>query len=287
MIILGKQYNYEGIIDRSKEVLDAQIATHKDNSDGHSLEDCPSELVVVVLLLFTLVQEGNFRLVLIYMHDGVYLLILVDDQRLLQPPSLLMTTLTPFTPIVPLTSLTALTTLTSITGRLLLYFPLVLACQHSPFLLSHQTQNSQLLSKKPIKIGTSLEIPSLTFHGKLPPHIFWVTATSITRLLTIHETNCRQDQTTDIPGRCPGLLMVIGKRCADGEVDLESAGWSIEVELGRCKWVIFMELEETVIEASRVGPVEVVQAEVEVQMSVASNQGVGDRLLGERGLLLE
>jgi hypothetical protein len=42
-----------------------------------------------------------------------------------------------------------------------------------------------------------------------------------------------------------------------------------------------MEFEEPMVEAARIGPIEVVQAEVEVQMAVASDQRVGDGLLGQ------
>lgn len=42
-----------------------------------------------------------------------------------------------------------------------------------------------------------------------------------------------------------------------------------------------MEFEKPVIETSRIGSIEVVEAEVEVEMAVASDQSVGDRLPGQ------
>jgi hypothetical protein len=68
---------------RSHEVLDAEVATYQDHSDSYALEDGPSQLMVMVLLFFRLVQEGDFRLVLILLHDGLHPLLLVDDQGLL------------------------------------------------------------------------------------------------------------------------------------------------------------------------------------------------------------
>jgi hypothetical protein len=49
--------------------------------------------------------------------------------------------------------------------------------------------------------------------------------------------------------------VVIGKGSADGEVGFEAAGGSVEVELGCGEGVVFVELEETVVEAVGVGSV--------------------------------
>ncbi len=72
--------------------------------------------------------------------------------------------------------------------------------------------------------------------------------------------------------------MEVGKCCADGGVHLEPAGRSEEFEFGRGEGVVLWELEDTVVEASLIVSIQVVNAEVEIEGSFSSNAGVAQRV---------
>lgn len=72
--------------------------------------------------------------------------------------------------------------------------------------------------------------------------------------------------------------MKVGKRCANGDIALETAGRCVEDKLWRREGVIFMELKKTVVKSSKEGRLKVDEAEVEIQEAVPDYQCLVDRL---------
>ena len=77
--------------------------------------------------------------------------------------------------------------------------------------------------------------------------------------------------------------MVVGEGGAYGHIDIEPSGWGVEDEFGSCKGVILVEFDDAVVVASGIGSFEVMEAEVEIEQSLACDNGVGDGLFVESG----
>lgn len=104
-------------------------------------------------------------------------------------------------------------------------------------------------------------------------------AAAVAGLLAVHEADGCEDEGADVPGGGPALLVVVGERGADGDVDVESARGGIEVEFGGCEGVVLVQLQQPEVEAIGVRGFQVVEAEVELEGVLSSNHGVRDRLL--------
>lgn len=96
------------------------------------------------------------------------------------------------------------------------------------------------------------------------PLLLSVVLAPIAGFVAGHEGNSAEEEAAHIPGGSPGLLVVVGKGCADGHVEFESAAGSIEVELGGCEGVVFVEFQQAVIESPLVLALQVVDDEMEI-----------------------
>ena len=163
---------------------------------------------------------------------------------------------------------------------------LFLSQQLSPFLICNISNADQLVPEELVKLLNRLKIKFLAILRILPSHRFGVIPAAVARLLAVHEADSRQDQASHVPGRGPSFLVVVREGGADGQVSLKSAGRRKEEELRRVERIIFMQLEEPVVNTPGVGSIEVMEAEMKVEMALARDQRVGYGLAVEHGLFL-
>lgn len=80
--------------------------------------------------------------------------------------------------------------------------------------------------------------------------------------------------------------MVVREAGANGHVDLEPSRWREEVQLRCFEWIILMKLQQPMIVSSFVRWMKTVQAEVELQVSYPSHEGVLQWITLEFGCFL-
>ena len=88
-------------------------------------------------------------------------------------------------------------------------------------------------------------------------------------LITSHEGNSGHDHAADRPTRRPTLLVKVGKSGANRLADLEPATGRKEHEPRRCKGIILMQLQHSVVISSFIRAIQSEDAEVEVQCSLS------------------
>ena len=79
--------------------------------------------------------------------------------------------------------------------------------------------------------------------------------------------------------------MIVGKRSTDGEVNIEASGRSEEYQFWSGKGVIFMQLEQSMIESSSIWSFQVVETKMKFQSVLPRDNCVGNRLLFQSSLL--
>ena len=155
-----------------------------------------------------------------------------------------------------------------------------------PFLaLAQNSHPFQFLLKQSHEDGIS-HVKLQTLPGHADSLLLWGPATSIGRLLAVHEADGGEGEGAHVPSRSPALLVVVCEGCADGDVDVEAAGGGEEEEFGRCEGVVLVELQQAEVKTLPVAALEAVQTEIKLQQFLPRNQGVGNGLVFDWSLLL-
>lgn len=68
--------------------------------------------------------------------------------------------------------------------------------------------------------------------------------------------------------------MIMGERSADGEVKIEAAIGCVEDEFGCVERVVLVQLEQAEVEATCVGSIEIVEAEIKLEDLLSDDECV-------------
>ena len=79
--------------------------------------------------------------------------------------------------------------------------------------------------------------------------------------------------------------MVVREGSANREINFEATRWRVEEEFGSIEWIIFVQLEQSMIESSLVRTFQIVKAKMKLKNAFTIDKSIRYRLFIDLGLL--